>query len=92
MVVLPRAEASGTRRDAIKKLKTLYVQLKLVKASHVTVSTLHFSVDGTGTRLQRGSVPGQARGHSSLTVLGNRQKAVLVLFIVGLDLNVGSAV
>ena len=30
------------------------------------VSTLHFSVDGTGTRLQRGSVPGQAGGHSSL--------------------------
>ena len=35
-----------------------------VKASHVPM--LHFSVDGAGPRLQKGAVPGRARGHFSL--------------------------
>ena len=34
MVVLPRAEASRAS-DTIKNLKTLYVQLKSVKAAHI---------------------------------------------------------
>ena len=44
--------------DAIETLKTLYIQLKSVKALHV--STLHFSVDRAGTvgffNLHKGSL------------------------------------
>ena len=57
MCILPRPEASQAS-DAIEMLKTLYIQLKSVKASRV--STLHFSVDRAGTvgffNLHKGSL------------------------------------
>ena len=61
MGVLPMQRGQVTPSKA-KNL--LYIPLKSVKA--LCVPMLHFSVDGAGTRLQKGAAPGRARGHISL--------------------------
>ena len=63
MVVLSWAETSGAC-DSIKRLKALDIVNENKNISRV--SRLHFYVDRTGTRLQRGSVPSQTGGHFSL--------------------------
>ena len=77
----------STSPGATKRLY-LYIQLKSVKPLHV--STLHFSVNWTGTSLPRGLVTGQAGAFQSVIFLCRR--VFLYCSLVGADFNVSSAV